>query len=319
MKTTKCTEIKITETNTGIDVGKDTLDICVYESSLDWQESNTEIGIRRLMRRLSRYDVTRLLVEATGGYERALVEAAIEHNIPIVIVQPIQVRQFAKAQGVFAKTDKIDARLIAEYGVKLQPEVKTLPGPKVRRVKDLLSRKRQLNEMRTQELNRAHRAQKITAASHRRLLKLLDKEIAEINDKLAKEVTGIDEWQRTYDIISSVPGLGDGVAFTVLGELPELGQLTNRQIAALCGLAPFNRDSGRLKGKRRIRGGRAPIRTMLYMAMLSAIRYNPVIQVFYQKLVAQGKHKKVAIIACMRKMMTILNTMVRNDQEWQMN
>ncbi len=319
MKTTKCTEIKITETNTGIDVGKDTLDICVYESSLDWQESNTEIGIRRLMRRLSRYDVTRLLVEATGGYERALVEAAIEHNIPIVIVQPIQVRQFAKAQGVFAKTDKIDARLIAEYGVKLQPEVKTLPGPKVRRVKDLLSRKRQLNEMRTQELNRAHRAQKITAASHRRLLKLLDKEIAEINDKLAKEVTGIDEWQRTYDIISSVPGLGDGVAFTVLGELPELGQLTNRQIAALCGLAPFNRDSGRLKGKRRIRGGRAPIRTMLYMAMLSAIRYNPVIQAFYQKLVAQGKHKKVAIIACMRKMMTILNTMVRNDQEWQMN
>lgn len=319
MKTTKCTEIKITETNTGIDVGKDTLDICVYESSLDWQESNTEIGIRRLMRRLSRYDVTRLLVEATGGYERALVEAAIEHNIPIVIVQPIQVRQFAKAQGVFAKTDKIDARLIAEYGVKLQPDVKTLPGPKVRRVKDLLSRKRQLNEMRTQELNRAHRAQKITAASHRRLLKLLDKEIAEINDKLAKEVTGIDEWQRTYDIISSVPGLGDGVAFTVLGELPELGQLTNRQIAALCGLAPFNRDSGRLKGKRRIRGGRAPIRTMLYMAMLSAIRYNPVIQAFYQKLVAQGKHKKVAIIACMRKMMTILNTMVRNDQEWQMN
>lgn len=319
MKTTKCTQIKITETNTGIDVGKDTLDICVYESSLDWQESNTEIGIRRLMRRLSRYDVTRLLVEATGGYERALVEAAIEHNIPIVIVQPIQVRQFAKAQGVFAKTDKIDARLIAEYGVKLQPEVKTLPGPKVRRVKDLLSRKRQLNEMRTQELNRAHRAQKITAASHRRLLKLLDKEIAEINDKLAKEVTGIDEWQRTYDIISSVPGLGDGVAFTVLGELPELGQLTNRQIAALCGLAPFNRDSGRLKGKRRIRGGRAPIRTMLYMAMLSAIRYNPVIQAFYQKLVAQGKHKKVAIIACMRKMMTILNTMVRNDQEWQMN
>lgn len=319
MKTTKHASINSEGDNVGIDVGKDSLDICVYEQDFDWQESNTEIGIKRLMKRLSRYHVNRLLVEVTGGYERALVEAAIEHSIPVVIVQPIQVRQFAKAQGVFAKTDKIDARLIAEYGVKLQPEVKTLPGQKVRRVKDLLARKRQLNEMRTQELNRSHRAQKITAASHRRLLKLLDQEIAEINNRLAKEVTGISEWQRTYDIISSVPGLGDGVAFTVLGELPELGQLTNRQISALYGLAPFNRDSGRLKGKRRIRGGRAPIRTVLYMAMLSAIRNNPIIKAFYQKLVTQGKHKKVAIIACMRKMMTILNAMIRDDREWLVN
>jgi transposase len=319
MKTTKCTDIKVSETNIGIDIGKDALDIHVYESDQYWQESNTEIGIRRLIKRLSQFSITRLLVEATGGYERAVVEASIEQSIPVIIVQPIQVRQFAKAQGVFAKTDKIDARLIAEYGVKLLPEVKALPGDKVRRVKDLLARKRQLNEMRTQELNRAHRAQTITAASHRRLLKLLDKEIAEINVKLAKEVADISEWQRIYDIISSVPGLGDGVAFTLLGELPELGQLTHRQIAALCGLAPFNRDSGRLKGKRRIRGGRAPIRTVLYMAMLSAIRYNPIIKGFYQKLVAQGKHKKVAIIACMRKMMTILNAMIRDDREWQMN
>ena len=319
MKTTKCTDIKMSETHIGIDIGKDALDICIYESDQYWQESNTEIGIRRLMKRLSKYCITRLLVEATGGYERALVEAAIEHSIPVIIVQPIQVRQFAKAQGVFAKTDKIDARKIAEYGAMLQPEVKRLPGDKVRRVRDLLARKRQLTEMRTQELNRSHRAQKITAASHRRLIKLLDKEVAEINVKLSNEVADISEWQRTYDIISSVPGLGDGVAFTLLGELPELGQLTNRQIAALWGLAPFNRDSGRLKGKRRIRGGRAPIRTVLYMAMLSAIRYNSIIKGFYQKLVAQGKHKKVAIIACMRKMMTILNAMIRDDREWLMN
>jgi len=319
MKTTKCTATEINGTHVGIDIGKDTLDICIYESGQYWQESNTEIGIRRLIKRLSKTSITRLLVEATGGYERALVEVAIEHSVPVIIVQPIQVRQFAKAQGVFAKTDRIDARLIAEYGVRLQPEVKALPGDKVRRVKDLLARKRQLNEMRTRELNRAHRAQKITAASHRRLLKLLDKEIVEVNVKLAKEVVGISEWQRTHDIISSVPGLGDGVAFTLLGELPELGQLTHRQIAALCGLAPFNRDSGRLKGKRRIRGGRAPIRTVLYMAMLSAIRYNPIIKGFYQKLVAKGKHKKVAIIACMRKMMVILNAMIRDDREWLMN
>jgi transposase len=319
MKTTKRTAIEISETHVGIDIGKDALDICVYESDQYWQESNTEIGIRRLMKRLSQFCITRLLVEATGGYERALVEAAIEHSIPVIIVQPIQVRQFAKAQGVFAKTDKIDARLIAEYGVRLQPEVKALPGDKVRRVKDLLARKRQLNDMRTQELNRAQRSLKINAASHRRLIKLLDKEIAGINIKLAHEVSDISEWKRTYDIISSVPGLGDGVAFTLLGELPELGQLTNRQIAALCGLAPFNRDSGRLKGKRRIRGGRAPIRTVLYMAMLSAIQHNPIIKRFYQNLVAQGKHKKVAIIACMRKMMTMVNAMVRDNQEWLMN
>jgi len=236
MKTTKRTVTEIGINHVGVDVGKETLDICLYESDRHWRESNTEIGVRRLIKSLDKVPVTRLLVEATGGYERALVEAAIEHSIPVVIVQPIQVRQFARAQGVFAKTDKIDARLIAEYGARLQPEVKAMPGDKVRRVKDLLARKRQLNEMRTQELNRAHRAQKITAASHRRLLKLLDKEIAEVNAKLAKEVSDIGEWQRTHDIIRSVPGLGDGVAFTLLGELPELGQLTHRQIAALCGL-----------------------------------------------------------------------------------
>jgi len=293
MKTTKCTDIKMSETNIGIDIGKHTLDICVYESDLYWQESNTEIGIRRLIKRLDRFSITRLLVEATGGYERALVEAAIEQSIPVIIVQPIQVRQFAKAQGVFAKTDKIDARLIGEFGAMLLPDVKTLPGDKVRRVKDLLARKRQLNEMRTQELNRSHRAQKITATSHRRLIKLLNKEIVEVNVKLAQEVADISEWQRTYNLISSVPGLGDGVAYTLLGELPELGQLTNRQIAALCGLAPFNRDSGRLKGKRRIRGGRAPIRTVLYMAMLSAIQHNPVIKRCYQNLIARESIRRL--------------------------
>ena len=169
------------------------------------------------------------------------------------------------------------------------------------------------------EMNRQHKATKIMGSSHRRLIKWLDNEIESVNVKLTKEASGIDAWQRTHEIIISTPGIGDGVAYTLLGELPELGRLSNRKISALCGLAPYNRDSGKMKGKRRIRGGRAPIRTVLFMAMLSAIQHNPVIKRFYQHLVDQGKNKKVAITACMRKIITILNTMVRNDQEWQMN
>lgn len=319
MNTTTVARIRNKERHVGIDVGKAFLDVYIFELDSHWQEENNAAGIKRLLTVLKRFKLTRILVEATGGYERQFVEACAEKAMPVIIVQPIQVRQFAKAQGILAKTDKIDARLIAQFGQVLQPEIRPIASKKIRLIRDLLSRKRQLNETRTQELNRQHKAPKVLSASHTRMLKLLNKEIAWTNDKLAKEVEGVTEWQRTYEILSSVPGIGDGVAFTLLGELPELGELSNREVGALCGLAPYNRDSGQMRGKRRIRGGRAPIRTMLYMAMLSAIQHNPVMKKFYQHLVAQGKHKKVAITACMRKMMTILNTMVKNNQEWQMN
>ena len=319
MNSTIQANIRNKERHVGIDIGKDTLDVYIYECEKHWQTSNTVIGIKKLISQLNRYQLTRVLVEATGGYERKLVEACAEKGLPVVIVQPIKVRQFAKAQGIIAKTDKIDARLIAQFGVVMQPEVRALPSKKVRLVRDLLARKRQLNEMRTQELNRSHKAAKILLPSHRRMIKLLEKDIAWINEQLNKEVSAITEWQRTYDVLSSVPGVGDGIAYTLLGELPELGTLSNRQIAALSGLAPFNRDSGYMKGRRRIKGGRAPIRTVLYMGMLCAIQHNPVMRHFYDRLVAQGKHKKVALTACMRKMITILNAMVRDDKEWQMN
>lgn len=198
----------------------------------------------------------------------------------------------------------------------MQPEIRPISSKKVRYVKDLLARKRQLNEIRTQELNRQHKAPKALLATHRRFLKTIDSEIEWVNTRLKKVVASVTEWQRTYNILSTVPGVGDGVAFTLLGELPELGHLTNRQISSLCGLAPFNRDSGTMKGRRRIRGGRAAIRTVLYMAMMSAIQHNSIMKRFYTKLVAQGKHKKVALTACMRKMVTILNTMVKSDSEW---
>jgi transposase len=231
----------------------------------------------------------------------------------------MQVRQFAKAQGIIAKTDKMDSRLIAQFGAVMKPEVRPLNSKKVIYIRDLLSRKRQLNDMRTRELNRQHKAPTNLAATHKRLIKIFDKEIEWVNKLLTKAVSEVTEWQRTYEILNSTPGIGDGVTFTLLGELPELGHLSPRKIASLCGLAPFNRDSGSMKGRRRIKGGRAPIRTMLYMAMLSAIQCNPVIKKFYQKLVAQGKHKKVALTACMRKMVTILNAMVRDNCEWQAN
>lgn len=304
--------------NVGIDVGKSQLDICIHETDIQWSTSNNTGDIKTLVSRLARYKLARIVVEATGGYERDLVAACAERGLPVVVVQPRKVREYARITGVMAKTDKLDAQVIAKFGAQIQPEVRALSGESVRLFKDLLARKRQLNEARTQELNRQHKATKTVARSHVAMIKLLDKEIAWVNDKLSKALTDIEEWQHTYDLISTVPGIGDGVAFTLLGELPELGTLTSREVAALCGLAPFNKDSGSMKGKRRIRGGRAPIRTVLYMAMLSAIQHNPVMRSFYLRLVAQGKHKKVAITACMRKMMTILNAMVRDQRPWQM-
>lgn len=319
MNTTTAAHINRSERNVGIDIGKSMLDMCIYEVDIYTQYPNTPEGIRQLLKQLSRYRVTRIVVEATGGYERALVETCADKELPLIIVQPMQVRQFAKAQGIIAKTDKLDSRLIAQFGAVMKPEPKPLNSKKIRYIRDLLSRKRQLNDMRTQELNRQHKVPAILAATHKRMIKVLDKEIEWVNKLLAKSVNEVTEWQRTYEIVSSAPGIGDGVAFTLLGELPELGNLSARKIAALCGLAPFNRDSGAMKGRRRIQGGRAPIRTVLYMAMLSAIQCNQIIKRFYQKLVAQGKHKKVALTACMRKMMTMLNAMVRDNCEWQAN
>lgn len=307
------------ERHVGIDVGKDYLDVCLLELDLAWRVENSATGIRGLLTKLNRYALTRIVVEATGGYERPLVEGCAEKGMPVIVIQPTQARQFAKAQGVLAKTDRIDARLLAMFGARLQPPVRPPQDKMVREVRDFLARKRQLSEARIQELNRQHKAARSLAASHGRMLKLIEKELAWIEQQLDEKVKAVTEWQQTYELLTTVPGIGNGVAYTLLGELPELGTLSSRQIGALCGLAPFNRDSGKSRGRRRIRGGRAPVRTMLYMAMLSAIQHNKVMKEFYQKLVALGKHKKVAITACMRKMMVILNAMIRDQKAWQMS
>ena len=301
------------ERNIGIDVGSVHLDIYILELDRHWQVSNCLDVIKTL----KRFKLTRIVVEATGGYERQVVQLLAEAEMPIVVVQPMNIRQFAKAQGVLAKTDKMDARVIAQFGAIMKPEIRPITSRKIRYIKDLLARKRQLIEARTQELNRYHKAQTSLQGTHKRSIKFLDKEIEWVNTRLAKEVEKVTEWHETITQLKTVPGIGDAVAYTLLGELPELGSLTNRQVGALCGLAPYNRDSGSMRGKRRIKGGRAPIRTVLYMAMMSAIQCNKVMKNFYNKLVAQGKHKKVALTACMRKMMTILNAMVRDGSTWQ--
>lgn len=317
MNTISKASIRTKERNIGIDVGKSFLDIHILELERHWQVSNSADGIRELLKTLSRFKLTRVVIEATGGYERNLVEALAELAMPVVVVQPTNVRQFAKAQGILAKTDKIDARLIAQFGAVIQPEIRPISSKKVRYVRDLLARKRQLMETRTQEINRFKKAPAVLERTHKRSIKFLEKEIEWVNTHLEKAVHEVAEWQQTYELLTSVPGIGDGVAYTLLGELPELGSLTNRQVGALCGLAPYNRDSGKMAGKRRIKGGRAPIRTVLYMAMMCCIQHNPVIRKFYDRLVADGKHKKVALTACMRKMMTFLNAMVRDGKSWQ--
>jgi len=305
-----------TPVNVGIDVGKQQLDIAIFERNLHFTVSNDATGIRKLLSRLARYSIVRIVVEATGRREYDFVVAAAARGFPVIICQPIKVRRFAGALGVLAKTDKIDARLLARYAAVMQPEVRPLAIGNIRKIKDLTARRRQLIEMSTMEKNRLDVMPRSLRADIRRHLRHLQAQIEKLDRLIAQLVEQIDEWRDKRELLLSVSGIGTQVVNTLLADLPELGTLTNKQIAALVGVAPFNRDSGALRGKRRIRGGRASVRTVLFMAMLTSIQHNPVIRMSYQRLVANGKHKKVALTACMRKMITILNAMLRDQSPW---
>ena len=302
--------------NVGVDIGKHYLDICIHEKQLYWQENNTAEGIKRLLKRLSHYQVDRLVMEATGRYEFELAQAAYSKGIPVCIAKPLSVRRYAGAVNQLAKTDKIDAGIIARFAAVIQPRVTPQKSKNLIAIKNLITRRRQLVNLRTQEMNRIKIMGKDLEVSCRRIIRYLDTEIKRIEKRLASHVEQQAEWTEKQAILKSAPGVGDALIYTLLADLPELGELNNREISSLVGVAPINRDSGRLRGKRRIQGGRAAIRTVLYMATLSATQCNPVIKAFYKKLVAQGKHKKVALTACMRKFITILNTMVKNKTEW---
>ena len=305
--------------NIGIDVGKQMLDVYIHERDTHIQVSNNAEGIRKLLGRLNRYQVQRIVVEATGRLEREIVSSALEKGLPIIVVNPLHVRRYAGAIGLLAKTDKLDAKLIAQYAAMIKPEARVQFGPEQRKIKDLLVRRRQLIENATMEKNRYQIMPKFMRGDIKRHITHIQKQLDKLDKLLSSTIEACDQWSEKRKILESMPGVGEQVVFALLADLPELGQLTDKQVAALTGVAPYNRDSGSLRGKRRIRGGRHGVRTTLFMAVMCAVQHNPIIKAFYQRLVAAGKHKKVALTACIRKMVVMLNAMVRDNKMWREN
>lgn len=306
-----------TAVNVGIDVSKAVLDVHVLERGRNWSNANDEAGIRALIGRLKRYRLARVVVEGTGRLEQRFVREALAQQLPVIVVSPLRVRRYAEALGLLAKTDELDAYLIAAFAEAIKPPVQAPADPEASKIKDMIVRRRQLIEMRTMEKNRLPIMPEELADSMIAIIATLDEQVTALDQQLDLAVQNHSRWRQRRDILTSMPGVGKTVAFTLLGDLPELGTLNRKQIAALTGVAPFNRDSGKSRGKRRIRGGRATTRTALYLSVLSAMRFNPEIKRFYERLVASGKHKKVAMTACIRKMVTMLNAMVRDNVMWQ--
>lgn len=302
--------------NVGVDVGKAFLDVFIHEKQIHFREDNNKQGIQNVLKRLAHYHVERIVMEATGRYEFALAEACYLKALPVCIMKPLSIRRYAGAVDQLAKTDKMDAKIIAEFAAVLRPKPTPQKSKNLIIIKDLLARRRQIINLKTQEMNRSQIMGKRFEASCRRIIRVFEAEIQRIEKQLQKHVDQQAEWSEKQNILLSTPGVGNTLVYTLLADLPEIGTLSNKQIGKLAGVAPINRESGNMKGKRRIQGGRANVRTTLYMATLSATLCNPIIKAFYKKLVAQGKHKKVAITACMRKLLTILNAMVRDNVEW---
>jgi transposase len=314
MKTVKNNEI-----NVGVDTGKAQLDIFVRPMGDYFTVPNNSTGIREAVHKLRKYSPTRVVIEATGRLEQAFALACVEHDLPIVVMNPVAVRRFAGAIGRIAKTDKIDAQLIAHFGEAIAPEPTRIQPENIRQISDLLARRRQLMEMSTMEKNRIQILPKALHKSIKAVLKTIRQQLDAIDVQLDTLIETTDDWKEKNDILQSVPGVGKVMAYTLLSDLPELGQLNHKEIAALVGLAPYNKESGKQRGLQRIRGGRSQIRTVMFMAMMSTIQCNPKFKAFYEKLKAAGKRPKVALVACMRKMIVVLNSMIRNGTRWNEN
>ena len=302
----------------GIDVAKDRLDVHVRPSGEAFAVARDGKGLDELVARLRGRDVALIVLEATGGFETTVTAALCAVGLPLVVANPRQVRDFARATGKLAKTDAIDAAVIAHFADAVRPEPRPVPDAEARALGELLTRRRQIVEMMTAERNRRKRlADRRMIKSIDRLLKALQRELSDLEEALDDTIRGTPAWRETEDLLKSVPGIGDVTARVLIAHLPELGTLDRKKIAALVGVAPFNRDSGTLRGKRTIWGGRANVRAALYMAALVASRYNPTPSRFYQRLLQAGKPKKVALTAVMRKLLTILNAIIRDQTPWQ--
>jgi transposase len=300
----------------GIDVSKAQLDVEIRPSGEKQSFANDKVGNKALVKWLAKIAPTLIVLEATGGYERQVTRALVSADLPAVVVNPRQVRDFAKATGQLAKTDSIDAGVLAHFAEVIRPELRPLPDAVTLELRALTSRRRHLLEMIAAENNRLEMTSKAVRKSINAHVGYLEQALEHINQELDRAIEQSPIWKENEDLLRSAKGIGPVTSRTLLAELPELGTLDRKQIAALVGVAPFNRDSGSLKGRRSIWGGRAPVRGALYMATLVATRRNPVIRDFYNRLIAKGKLFKVALVACMRKLLTILNSMIKHKTRW---
>lgn len=304
--------------NIGIDVSKDTLDVC-SSSGEAWRCENNPEGIASLVERLKDLPIERIVLEATGGYEAAAVAELAAAGLPVVVVNPRQVRDFAKASARLAKTDGIDAGVLVAFAQAIKPEIRPLKDEQTLALEAVLTRRRQLVGMLTMERQRLAMAAPIVRKELKAHIAWLVKRIKEVDRELTTLLRASPLWRERENLLSAVQGVGKQTILSLCASLPELGRLNRRQLAALVGVAPFNCDSGTLRGKRCCWGGRADLRAVLYMAVVTATRCNPVIRAFYQRLIAAGKPTKVALTACMRKLLTILNAMVRDNAAWNPN
>mgnify|MGYP000856786014 FL=1 len=305
--------------NIGVDTGKAQLDIFIRPLNLFFTVSNDDKGIKDAIKTIKKHSPERIVIEATGRLEMPFVLACAEAQLPIVRANPIHVKRFAGAIGRRAKNDRLDAELIAHYAEAIKPDISIIKAENIRLMSDLVIRRNQLLSMQTMEKNRIQVLPKSLHSTIKPMLTAMKKQISNIEDKLLKLIESCPDYQTKNDILQSVPGIGNIAAASIISNVPELGYITNKQAASLIGVAPITRESGRYKGKRVIQGGRAQVRTVLSMAMMSAMQCNPVFKATYTRLVQSGKPKKVAIIACVRKMVVILNSMLRDGVMWDEN
>ena len=303
--------------NIGVDTGKFQLDIYIRPLDIFFTVNNDEKGIKEAINLIKKHRPERIVIEATGRLEMPFIMACSEANLPFVIANPIHIKRFAGAIDQRAKTDKLDAQLIAHYGEAIKPKLSTLKPDIMQAMSDLVGRRNQLLVMQTMEKNRLQILPKELAMTIKPILTVFKNQITKIEDKIVKLIESCPDYQAKNIILQSMKGIGKIAAASIISNLPELGYINNKEASSLVGVAPMNKESGRFKGHRKIQGGRHQVRTVLYMAMMSAIQSNPVFKETYQRLVAAGKPKKVAIIACIRKMVVILNSMLRDGVLWE--